>query len=176
MRWTMTALLAAAMVVTAQTYRCDWNVVGIAGGEMAGTSYRCGSTAGQTVAGTMTGSSYQAFIGFWQIDAPVGIQEEVKWPSGPVLQTRLYAPAPNPARAHVVIRYSLAADVPVSLRIHDLTGRTVRTLCTAGVKRGVHSVAWNGADDRGRPLGNGVYFLKFSAGDYRQTEKLVVQR
>ena len=38
----------------AQTYRFDWNVVGIAGGEMTG-AYRCGSTVGHTAAGLTTG-------------------------------------------------------------------------------------------------------------------------
>jgi len=44
------------------------------------------------------------------------------------------------------------------------------------MKRGAYSVTWIGTDARGRTLGNGVYFLKFSAGEHRQTEKLVLQR
>jgi len=160
----------------AQSYRCDWNVVGIGGGEMSSTAYRCGSTAGQTAVGTMTSSAYQAFIGFWQIEEQVGIEEVKKGSRDPVAETRLYSPTPNPARSHVAIRYSLAKDGPVSLSIHDLTGRRIRQLVASNLKPGAYKVAWNGADDRGRLLGNGVYLLKFSAGDYRQTEKLVLQR
>jgi hypothetical protein len=37
-------------------------------------------------------------------------------------------------------------------------------------------VTWDGRDAHGRGLANGVYFLQLSAGDYRQTEKLVLQR
>ena len=37
-------------------------------------------------------------------------------------------------------------------------------------------ITWDGRDAHGRGLANGVYFLKFTAGDYRQTEKLVMQR
>ena len=159
-----------------QTYKCDWNVVGIGGGDMSSTAYRCGATAGQTAAGTMTGSSYQAFIGFWQIDAPVGIKEVNQWSSGLVVETRLHRPIPNPVRTHVAIRYSLAADAPVSLAVHDIMGRVVRQLVASSMRRGAYSVTWSGTDARGRQLADGVYFLKFRAGDYRATHKLVVQR
>ncbi len=171
------ALIAVFAALTpGQTYRCDWNVNGVAGGEMGSTGYKCGATAGQTAVGTMASSAHQAFIGFWQIEEQVGVQEEAKWSSGPVLQTRLYRPVPNPARTLVAIRYTLDAERQTLLQVHDLAGRVVRTLCAAGMKRGAYSITWNGTDARGRPLANGVYFLKFSAGDYRATEKLVLQR
>ncbi|MEO0078657.1 MAG: T9SS type A sorting domain-containing protein [candidate division WOR-3 bacterium] len=176
----MTAIPVVAIVGAslgfAQTYRCDWSVVGAGGGEMSSSTYRCGSTAGQTAIGTMAGAGYQAFIGFWQIEEQVGVQEAARWSSGQVLRTGLYAPAPNPARAQVAIRYSLAADGPASLAVHDITGRVVRQLLATSVRRGAYSIVWNGTDTRGRKLADGVYFLKFTAGDYRQTEKLVLQR
>ncbi|MEO0078100.1 MAG: FlgD immunoglobulin-like domain containing protein [candidate division WOR-3 bacterium] len=173
---TSLACLGALAVLQAQTYRCDWSVVGAGGGEMSSSAYRCGATAGQTAVGTMTGTGFQAFIGFWQIDAPVGIQEEVERPGAGVLATRLCSPMPNPARAQVAIRYSLAADGPVSLAVHDITGRVVRQLLATSVRRGAYSVVWNGTDNRGRKLADGVYFAKFTAGEYHRTEKLVVQR
>jgi hypothetical protein len=44
------------------------------------------------------------------------------------------------------------------------------------MKRGAYSISWSGTDDRGRALARGVYFCRFSTGDYRATEKLVLQR
>jgi flagellar hook assembly protein FlgD len=44
------------------------------------------------------------------------------------------------------------------------------------MKRGAYSVTWNGADDHGRSLANGVYFVRLTAGDYRATEKVVLQK
>jgi flagellar hook assembly protein FlgD len=64
----------------------------------------------------------------------------------------------------------------VSLAVHDITGRVVRQLCASRVKRGAYSVTWDGADVRGRSLANGIYFCRFTAGDYRATEKLVLQK
>jgi hypothetical protein len=166
--------MAVATVVSAQSYRCDWSVVGIAGGEMASGQYRCYATAGQSVAGFMAGPDFWALVGYWLPEGPVGVQEQR--PNQGQLVTRLCAPQPNPMRASAAIRYTLDAERPVSLQVHDLTGRLVRTLVASSMKRGVHSVTWDGRDARQRTLANGIYFLEFTAGDRRQTEKLVLQR
>ena len=55
-------------------------------------------------------------------------------------------------------------------------GRVVRTLANGQQQPGSYSVAWNGRDQVGRSLANGIYFCKFSAGDCRATEKLVLKR
>ncbi len=160
----------------AQTYKCDWSVVGIGGGDMTGTAYKCGATAGQTAAGFITGTNYWALIGFWLPEGQVGVRDEVHRPSDAPLVTRLYAPQPNPFRAALAIRYSLAAEGRVTLRVHDLTGRVVRMLADGVMRPGRYSLNWSGTDDRGRELARGVYFCRFTAGDYRATEKLVMQR
>jgi len=159
----------------AQNYKCDWSVNGIGGGEMAGSGYKCGSTVGQTAAGQITGTSYWAFIGFWQPEGQTGVRD-AQWSGGQVLKTRLDRPMPNPARARVAIRYTLDATRQTFLRVHDLTGRVVKTLCASSQKRGAYNVTWSGTDDHGRSLANGVYFVRLTAGDYRATEKVVLQR
>jgi len=158
----------------AQTYRCDWSVVGVAGGEMASSEYRCNVTAGQSAAGFMASPDFWALIGYWLPDRQSGVQEAS--PGQGALKTRLYAPQPNPARSHVAIRYSLAADGPVTLAVHDIAGRVVRQLLASSVRRGAYRAAWNGTDNHGRSVADGVYFLKLAAGDYRQTHKLVMQK
>lgn len=178
MKLGLTALCLATLVsaASAQDYRCDWNVVGIGGGDMAGSAYKCGATAGQTAAGFITGPNYWALIGFWQPEGQVGVREPAQGQSIGPLVTRLYSPQPNPSRSHVALRYSLAAEGHVELRVHDLTGRVVRTLVSGVTRPGRHTVGWNGTDDRGRELARGVYFCRFTASDYQATEKLVLQR
>jgi hypothetical protein len=169
------ALVMLVAVITAQNYKCDWSVVGIGGGDMTGTAYKCGATAGQTAAGFITGSNYWALIGFWQTDGQTGVREEAYSPSGAFV-TRLYSPFPTPAVRSVTIRYTLDAQRQTLLQVHDLTGRVVRTLCASSMKRGAYSVTWDGRDHLGRSLANGVYFCRLTAGDYRGTDKLVLQR
>ena len=166
--------LLSGSVCLAQNYRCDWSVVGVAGGEMASSEYRCVATAGQTAAGFMAGPDFWALIGYWLPERQSGVQEAA--PIQGALKTRRYAPQPNPARSYVAIRYSLAADGPVTLAVHDIAGRVVRQLLASSVRRGAYRVAWDGRDGRSRTLANGVYFLKFTAGDYRTTQKFVIQR
>ncbi len=160
----------------AQNYKCDWSVVGIGGGEMSSSAYKCGATAGQTAAGFITAPNYWALIGYWQPEGQTGISEQAQLPNQGMLVTQLYSPQPNPFRTHLAIRYSLAADGPVSLTVHDVTGRVVRQLCGSSVKRGAYSVTWDGADVRGRSLANGIYFVRLTAGGYTGAEKLVLQR
>ena len=169
-------LLVGASVATAQTYKCDWCVNGIGGGDMTGTSYKCGSTAGQTATGLITNSSYWALIGFWQPEGQTGVREQTYSPNQGPLVTHLYSPFPTPAVRSVTIRYTLDAQRQTLLQVHDLTGRVVRTLCASSMRRGAYSVTWDGRDHLGRSLANGVYFCRMTAGDYRATEKLVLQR
>jgi len=172
---TITIALLVLVAAAGAQYRCDWNVVGIGGGDMSGTAYKCGSTAGQTANGQITGANYWALIGFWQTEGATGVRE-AQWSGGQVLKTRLYRPFPTPAVRSVTIRYTLDATRQTLLQVHDLTGRVVRTLCASSMKRGAYSVTWNGRDDRGRSLAHGVYFCRFTAGDYRVTEKVVLQK
>jgi hypothetical protein len=172
----VSVLVLLGSPAVAQDYQVKWSVNGIGGGEMAGSAYKCGATAGQTAAGFITGPSYWALIGFWQPEGQVGVREQAYSPKQGPLKTRLYAPKPNPFRAALFVRYSLAAEGRVTLRVHDLTGRVVKTLADGVLRPGRYSLNWSGTDDRGRELARGVYFCRFSAGDYRATEKLVLQR
>jgi len=178
----MTALILGVLcalcgsLALAQTYKCDWCVNGLGGGDMSSAAYRCGATAGQTAAGQMTGTTYWALIGFWQTDMQVGIREEAHWPSQGPLVTKLYAPVPNPGRSPVAVRYSLACEGRTQVHIHDLTGRVVRTLVNSSQQAGRYSLRWDGRDNVGHTLAGGVYFCRLVSGEYRATEKVVLQR
>ena len=167
-------LLVLVATIAAQNYRCDWSVVGIGGGEMTG-NYKCGSNVGQTAAGQITGTNYWALIGFWQPEGATGVRE-AQWSSGQAIKTRLYRPFPNPFAGHVAIRYSLATDEGGLLQIYDRLGCLVRSWAIGRQPSAVGAVSWDGRDHLGRSLAHGVYFCRFTAGYYRATEKLVMQR
>ena len=163
-------------ILLAQPYRCDWSVIGIAGGGMRAADYRAGATAGQTAAGLMAGTGYRAFIGFWQAEPATGILEKEgpTLPEGPV--TRLETIAPNPLPGRAQLRYSLAAEGLVNITIHDITGRQVRTLVSGSRPAGNYTAVWPGDDNAGRELAKGIYFCRFAAGEVRQTSKLILAR
>ncbi len=77
----------------------------------------------------------------------------------------LYAPRPNPFRQTATMRFSLSAGGPVELRIHDVTGRVVRTLLEENLEGGrEHLVVWDGCDDAGHSVASGVYWSQLTTG------------
>src|SRR5439155_3079340 len=93
----------------------------------------------------------------------------------PPTVTALYQNVPNPFNPTTTIRFDLAQDGRVELRVFDVAGRQVRTLADGKVRAGSHhEVAWNGQDGAGRRVPSGVYFYRLVAGDFVATRKLVV--
>lgn len=83
------------------------------------------------------------------------------------------APWPNPARADVRLSFSLARSARVSLVVHDVTGRAVRTLADAAFEAGPHGLAWDRRDGDGRRVAAGIYFASLAMPGARLTRKLV---
>jgi len=84
--------------------------------------------------------------------------------------------APSPFRPSDSITFSLAEPSPVSLRVHDASGRLVRVLCDRLTPAGHHELCWDGRDERGRPASSAVYLIRFRARDQRGTRRVVLFR
>lgn len=88
----------------------------------------------------------------------------------------LHPGLPSPFLPGGTIRYELPRAALVSLIVFDARGREVRTLVRREEAAGSRSVAWDGCDDRGEPLGSGIYFLRVEAAGERATRKAVLVR
>ena len=88
----------------------------------------------------------------------------------------LAPPRPSPTSGDVEIAFSLSAAGPVSLVIFDLRGVRVRTLVDGDLPAGPHQRPWNGRDDLGRLLGNGIYFIRLAAQRESLIRRLAVIR
>ncbi len=93
---------------------------------------------------------------------------------GTVVRTALRPPVPNPFNPSTSVEFTLEKASHVTLRIYDVAGRLARTLVDRPLTRGVHQEQWDGRDDRGNPAASGVYFLRFRAGNVKQTQKMVL--
>ena len=82
----------------------------------------------------------------------------------------------NPTRDRTILEYQLPAVEHVTLSVYDITGKRVTRLVNGIKEPGIHRVSWNGRDARGNSVSSGVYFLKFSAGDYTSTQKILFVR
>jgi hypothetical protein len=111
----------------------------------------------------------------YKLGLPLANGEEIL--IGPVSVTRgmkprvsaLYQNFPNPTRDETTIRYAVASDTKVSLRVFNVAGQVVKTLVDEEQKAGYYQVSWTPEDDA-----SGVYFYRLTAGDFSQTMKLVV--
>ena len=83
---------------------------------------------------------------------------------------------PNPFNPMTTIRYQLAGEKlrPTTLTIYNLLGQQVRILVDELKTSGRHEVQWDGKDDKGREVANGVYIYQLISGAFIQTHKMLL--
>jgi len=91
-------------------------------------------------------------------------------------RTRRLVVRPNPVRGVASLSFSLASEGSAAIRIHDIQGRVRRTLAPGALGPGGHVVLWDGRDDAGARVAQGVYFVRLEAGRNAQTAKILVIR
>jgi cytochrome c peroxidase len=67
---------------------------------------------------------------------------------------------PNPARGAMQVQLDIPQPGSVRLQVIDPAGRRVRALSPGALPIGRHLLFWDGRDDAGRAVANGVYFLQ----------------
>ncbi|MFH1681944.1 MAG: S8 family serine peptidase [Candidatus Eisenbacteria bacterium] len=73
--------------------------------------------------------------------------------------------------------FDLPAREDVRIRIYDVAGRLLREVWNGPMRAGERlAVDWDGKDAGGRRVRSGVYFLRFEAGPFTATRRLVVLR
>jgi len=78
---------------------------------------------------------------------------------------------PNPFNPSTQIRYTVPKSINLSLKVYDVLGREVITLVDGKIEPGEHAVGWNALKNP-----SGVYFYRFSAGNFVQTKKMTLVR
>ena len=76
---------------------------------------------------------------------------------------------PNPFNPTTTLSFAIPIDSEVFLSIYNLQGREVVSLVNGNMDAGYHSVVWN-ADS----YSSGVYFVKMVAGEFVNTQKLML--
>ena len=81
----------------------------------------------------------------------------------------LYQNYPNPANPSTTIKYQLAKDGLVTLKVCDPVGREVKTLVNEVQPAGNYMIVLDASG-----LSSGVYFYRLEAGEYHDTRKLLL--
>jgi hypothetical protein len=93
------------------------------------------------------------------------------------LGSRLLYPArPNPFTESTEIRFDLPWTAPVTVSIHDVAGRLIRTLADGPQDAGSHRLVWDGRNAAGSRVAAGVYYYRLETGTLAQSRKIVVLR
>ena len=88
---------------------------------------------------------------------------------------------PNPFNPETWIPFSIAKDADVKISIYDMRGQLVRSLELGHRGSGRYftkekAAHWDGRNDQGERVASGLYFYYLSAGDFKATRKLVIEK
>lgn len=152
------------LAVADDTFNNDLRAFSL-GGSGAGTQIATGTSGGL---GSNESARLMEVGGFGSVLAVA--------PPDPRGSLRLAA-SPNPMVEAAALRYSLGRGGRVSLAIHDIAGRTVRTLASADWQEaGPHQLAWDGRDASGARVRPGVYSAVLRTDEGRGVTSMVVVR
>jgi len=134
-----------------------------------------GDSTGPGGVGPGTGDEVSEYVDYepW-LFAPVGIEEETK-SQKPEARLMVF---PNPFSNRIDIRFQME-DVrwkteDICLKIYDASGRLVKSFRLMPDALRPTQISWDGTNHANQTLPAGVYFLRFQAGDFKETRKLLV--
>ena len=76
---------------------------------------------------------------------------------------------PNPFNPSTIIKYDVAKESFVSLKIYDMLGREVKTLVNEDKPAGSYEIKFNASN-----LSSGIYFYRIKAGEFVQSKKMIL--
>ena len=94
-------------------------------------------------------------------------------------KTALLANYPNPFNPETWIPYQLSKSAKVTLTIYNLRGETVRQFALGHQDAGDYlsrnrAIHWDGKNQSGEKVSTGVYFYRFTAGNYSATRRMLI--
>jgi tetratricopeptide (TPR) repeat protein len=111
----------------------------------------------------------------WKVDEPIEFGEEKPEPNlASTSHYRLDKNSPNPFNPVTRIDFELPEAAFTKLTVYDLLGREVRKLVNGHMEPGSHHVTWDGRNDTGKILPNGVYICVLKANDFKATRKMIL--
>jgi hypothetical protein len=76
---------------------------------------------------------------------------------------------PNPFNPTTNINFSIPKSAFVTLRVYDMLGREVSSLVNTQMQAGNYTADWNAMD-----ASSGIYFYTITAGDFKETKKMML--
>ncbi|MGQ1785180.1 choice-of-anchor U domain-containing protein [Saccharicrinis sp. GN24d3] len=125
-------------------------------------------------------------------DEDITVNGSIKEPGGPMKDTStgineesisgfvLGQNYPNPFAGQTKIGYEIFNSSQLIIRVFNLAGQEVKTLVNQQMPAGKHEVVWDGRDNRGNQLRNGLYFYRMEVftetGSHKKIRKMVLKK
>jgi len=77
-------------------------------------------------------------------------------PVGALGEAKAY---PNPFRENLTIEYQLQQDGRVEIQINNILGQKIKSLIKEDQQAGLKRIKWDGIDESGSLVGNGMYYI-----------------
>lgn len=89
---------------------------------------------------------------------------------------RVISAAPNPAAGGLAVTFRNSARARISVRVYDVGGHEVRSIVDYQMDPGTHVIRWDGLNNRGVAVGEGVYLCRVSTGEHYAVKKVILVR
>jgi hypothetical protein len=98
-------------------------------------------------------------------------------PTGPQQNITLFESLPNPFHDQTSVKFEIRRKpCKINLSVYSLAGTRTRELLDDFITIGEYEVLWDGTDEKGNSVVNGIYFLRLQTEDENKLIKLVVFR
>jgi len=154
-----TSLVASTSGVTEGSGTTSWTV---------GTTLADGTYYWRTYADDGTERSQLMETGSFVVES-TGVGETVG-------RLALYPASPNPFGGSAKISFAMPARGHAELSVYSVDGRLVRTLVSGEAGPGQVDLTWDGRDNSGSRVGNGLYLMRLTAAGETRRGKLMVLR
>jgi len=80
---------------------------------------------------------------------------------------------PNPFNVATTIDFKLDSEQRIRVVVYDLSGKTVKMLADHVFSSGENSLKWDGTDDVGNIVAQGLYFYVLRSKDKQMSKKMI---
>lgn len=80
----------------------------------------------------------------------------------------------NIKRGRIVFHVFTPTQGFATIDIYSPSGQLVKRILGKNIKKGIHRVVWDGRDQWGREIPQGLYLVRFTLGDFSEAEKLIL--
>ncbi len=85
-----------------------------------------------------------------------------------------FHPLKNGRNGRTTIHFSIAKESPVQIDIYNILGQKTKTIIKENLMPGNYQSVWDGTDHNNKTVASGIYFYRFSAGNYHEVKKMLI--